>query len=431
MDNKENFEFIKETRKERPFNKRKFISKLTIAIVLAIVFGFLAALCFTIGMHWFNEALYPEKIEQVVIGEEEIEDAGWDEVVTDNLEEEEEVTSSETVINNIVEKVDISIADYEALFENMHQVAQESSKAIVSVRADDSIDDWFNEEIDSAESCSGLIFADNGKELLILVNSVIVDSNDVVNVEFSTGEVLEAAVKKIDSDLKLAVISIPLEKLTDQIKSNIEKATFGSSNVPAIEGKAIIAIGRPQGLKSAIEYGFITSNSDVEQLTDTDVKILTTDIYGSQNSSGVLINLRGKVIGIINNDFAENDSMSAVRALSISDIKPFIENMSNDKDRAMLGIKGMNVSQKANEEQGIPKGAYVTEIVMDSPAMIAGIQSGDVIVSIDDTEISSFDSFKSTISEKHPGDISRVKIKRFAQGEYKEVAFDITLDTIE
>lgn len=432
MDNNENFEFIKETRKDRPFNKRKFVTKLTVAIVLAVVFGFLAALCFTIGLHWFNDALYPEKVETVVIEEDEEDENGWEEIISDSekTDVQEENIATETVINNIVEKVDVSIADFEALYANMFQIAQDTAKAIVTVYGADAAGEWFDESFDNSESASGLIFADNGKELLILVNSAIVENADTVNVEFSTGDIVQAQLKKLDSDISLAVIYIPLENLSDKIKASIEMATLGSSNVPAIEGKAIIAIEKTQGLRPLIEYGFIASNSEVEQLTDTDVKILTTDIYSSNHRSGILVNLRGKVIGIINNN-DDSDTISVIKALSISDIKPFIENLSNSKDRAMLGIKGMNVSQRANEEQGIPKGAYVTEIIMDSPAMDAGIQSGDVIVSIDNIDINSFDSFKSTMSEKHPGDISRIKIKRFAQGEYKEVAFDITLDTIE
>ena len=437
MDNNEKFEFIKETHKDRPFNKKKFVTKLIVSVSLAVIFGFIAAICFTIGTHSFEDALYPEKVTPIVIEDinDTVSEGSWDSSVSLNEDEEDNMESetketTETVINTIVEKVDFSISDYEAVYSNMYNIAQEASKSLVLVSGIDSETDWFDEGFNNSEKGSGLIFADNGKELLILVNNSIIDTSDIVNIEFSDGEIVEGEIKRQDSDIDIAVVAIPLANISASAKSTYKIATFGSTNIPTIEGKAIIAIGRPNGYYSSVEYGYITSNSNVQQMTDMDVRMITTNIDSNLGASGVIINLRGRVLGLINNNFVDSDTIRTANALSISDIKPLIENMSNDRERAILGIKGMDVTQRASEELGVPKGAYVTEIVMDSPAMNAGIQSGDIITSIDGKDINSFETYVSTMNEKHPGDICRIKIKRFAQGEYKEVSFDITLGNL-
>lgn len=430
-ENNDNFEFIKQTRKEKPLNKKKMVIKLVYTICLAIIFGFVASICYTVGLHNFNEIFYPEKVNTVTIIEEEPENETVQ--IKEEIAEEpiEEDTEAGTVINNIVEKVDISLSDYESLYSNLYDVAKEAAKSIVTVWGVDSDMDWFDNAYENSETGAGLVIANNGKELLILTNRDVVDAAERVNVEFQNGEIAEAEIKREDSNTNLSVISIPLGKISETAMSSIEIASFGSTNVPNIEGRAVIAIGRPFEVNNSVAYGFVTSNSMIQQMKDTDVRLLTTDIYGSQKASGVLINLRGKVLGIITDDYSDDNSENMIKAFSISDIRLLIETMSNDKDRPLLGIIGGNVSDEIKKERNIPNGAYVDEVVMDSPAMISGIQSGDVIVGIDGETIESFDNYKDVIGKKHPGEICRIAIKRFAQGDYKEVSFDITLGNLE
>jgi serine protease Do len=83
------------------------------------------------------------------------------------------------------------------------------------------------------------------------------------------------------------------------------------------------------------------------------------------------------------------------------------------------------------DELGIPAGAYVTEIEMDSPAMGVGIQSGDVITKIGTTEILSFSDYKSVMSKSQPGDTAVVTVMRYAKGEYTEMNFELVLDKLQ
>ena len=112
-------------------------------------------------------------------------------------------------------------------------------------------------------------------------------------------------------------------------------------------------------------------------------------------------------------------------------MQKIVEKMSNASPIAYMGIKGVDVPKEASEELGIPVGAYVEEVEMESPAMRAGIQRGDVIVSVDDKAVSGFNSYSNSLLLMEPGQTVNVTIMRQAQEEYKEMEFSIELGGVE
>lgn len=74
----------------------------------------------------------------------------------------------------------------------------------------------------------------------------------------------------------------------------------------------------------------------------------------------------------------------------------------------------------------VPFGVYITEVEMDSPAMHAGIQSGDVLIRLDRKEISSYEEYLSVLSECVPESTIDVTVFRKNQEEYKEMSFQLT-----
>lgn len=432
MKSDEKYEFIKQTHKEKPINKRKLIGKIMITVFLSVLFGVVASICYTVGNHHLEAILYPEKIETVTISEDvDFADETVSEIsLSDEEVDEKEEKGPDTVINNIVEKVDISSTDYELLYASLYEIAMNASKSLVTVAGVDSDVDWFENTYENTQKTTGLIIADNGVDLLILADWDVLSLAETIDVEFSDGCLLEAELKMYDEETGLAIIGVDMDSIPNNVKKSIEYASFGNTKAPAINGKAVIAIGSPLGTAKSVAYGFISSVSRVEQLTDSRVGILTTDIYGSQNASGVVVNLQGKVLGIITNNYSEEDPLNLITVYAISDLKPLIESMSNGKVRPLLGIKGTDVSVNIKKSMGIPDGAYVTESVLDSPAMRAGIQSGDVITKINNTDILNFEDFEYAIRELHPEDICTIKLKRYAMGEYSDLIVDVSLGSI-
>ena len=107
-------------------------------------------------------------------------------------------------------------------------------------------------------------------------------------------------------------------------------------------------------------------------------------------------------------------------------LKELLEKLSNGISLSRFGIKGMDVTAEAHETDHIPYGAYVSEVVLDSPAMEAGIQSGDVITKMGTQEIQYFRDLTSTVMKTQPGDTSVVTVQRYAKGEFVEMTFEVT-----
>ena len=82
-------------------------------------------------------------------------------------------------------------------------------------------------------------------------------------------------------------------------------------------------------------------------------------IVGSQNAGGVLFNLQGQVIGIITNGKSATDMKNMVCAYGITELKRHIEKMSNGEKFAYLGLKGVDVTEEANSELGVPYGCLL------------------------------------------------------------------------
>jgi serine protease Do len=167
---------------------------------------------------------------------------------------------------------------------------------------------------------------------------------------------------------------------------------------------------------------------------DANYDILLTDIPASAQAGGFLFNLRGEVVGVITQGPNEEDSSNLLCAYGVSDLRKLVEKMTNEREIAYLGIYGTNVTTEVHEELEVPYGAYVRETVMESPAMLEGIQQGDVIVAINEENIVDFDRYSTILMTLKPGDNVELTVMRQTQVEddpmYQEMKFQITLGQV-
>ena len=101
--------------------------------------------------------------------------------------------------------------------------------------------------------------------------------------------------------------------------------------------------------------------------------------------------------------------------------------MSNNQPRAYLGIHGADVPQEASLESGVPLGAYIKEIEMDSPAMIAGIQSGDVITRVENIEITNYNELLNALYNTMPEEVVTITLMRQGMDAFQEMRVEVTL----
>lgn len=435
--------FIKEKIKDRPVNKKKLFVKFITTLLLAVVFGVVAAVCFYYTMRGMETVRGEVKPYQEVSLSSEEETVSSDEAVSgddipDTEEDEkqpetrpEKYEPAKTVINNITNKVLITPESYEKLYASLHETAREAERSIVTVTGSVSNTDWFDNTYENSNNGAGLIIAQSEKELMILTSKSVTDGAEKVSVTFVNGQSVGARIVKADPNTGLETVGVSLDDMGEETKEAITIATLGNSSYPSVVGTPVIAIGNPLGVRGSEAYGLITSNTNEEQMTDMNTHLITTDIYGSANASGVIINYSGRVMGIITTGYAEEDTKNIITAYSISDMKNLLERLANDRDAIYMGIYGIDVTEEASKNFGVPAGAYVTSTIAGSPAMISGIQSGDVIVKMDENVVSDFSDYTRALGQLEPDEDVAVTVQRFSRGEYQEMKLEVTVTSKE
>ncbi len=434
---KQDSDFITETIKQRPINKRKLLRQTLITAAMAVVFSLVACLTFLLLEPVISNWLYPEEEPEPIEFLEEAEEMLPEDMIVDDSEMEQEEAPAETIIRDeqiqkILDSIQLDMEDYAAMYNSMAEIASRAGKSVVMVTGSVSNVDWFNDPYESKGQTSGIIVAKQPKEILILVNyEKVIDAESIV-VTFWNGTQGEARIQEKDVNTKLAVISVSMEGMDKETADAVTVADLtASSSSRAIIGKPVIAIGSPLGNGDSVCYGVITSNNGILNMVDSYYKMVTTNIYGSQKASGVLINMKGQVLGIIDNSHNGDDMKNLVSGIGITELRKVVERMSNGRKQAYLGTHGTDVTVDANENLGVPYGAYITEIEMDSPAMEAGIQSGDVIVSMKEKEIHNYGDLVNAIMERQPNEIVPITLMRQGPEEYVQMDISVTLGNID
>ena len=420
----QDFEYIKERMKERPVNKKRLMRRMVITASMAVIFGVLACFTFLVLEPVFSNFLYPEEEPQAV----EIPEDTDEMLPEDMMIVEEDSTAKPEETTN---KDDEVLSDYKLLYQKIYELANKTMKSMVTVTGVSQDIDWFNNSYENKGQTSGLIVANTERELLILADEKILDKAEDLHVTFSDGTTTVASVKQTDANTEQVVIAVPVNQIGKSTLNVIDVASLGNSKSTSLLATPVIALGRPYGNTKSVAYGMITSKGTVLNLIDCNYELLTTDIYGSEEANGILLNLNGEVIGIINQKYNKDEAKNLISAVGISELKRTIERMSNGKEMAYLGINGTDVTGEANTSLGVPLGAYVTGIVMDSPAMKAGIQSGDVITKINEQEILSFSQYAAAIAECRPEETITVTLMRQGPEEYREITLSIPLEKLK
>ena len=423
-------DFMREKIKQKPVNKRKLLRRTLITVAMAVVFGLVACVTFLILEPVISNKLYPEEEPQEVVFPEETlqEEMNPEDMLVKDEEEEEpqpvEVELEDEQIEELLSQVEFGLEDYQSLYNELMKLAQKANCAMVTVAGVTSDVDWFNNIYENVASASGVIVANNNKAILVLVSAGTLNGAETIEVTFCDQTQTEAQIVQKDAATGLAILSVPLTAISEETLDVIEIAQLGSSSTSNLLGTPVIALGSPLGTSGSVCYGVVTSASTVMDMPDASYKKITTDIYGSRNATGILINFKGMVIGIIDNMNTSNDMGNLLTAYGITELKQTIEQMSNDKERAYLGIHGADVPKEALEdpEMNIPPGTYIREIEIDSPAMEAGIQSGDVVTHVGGTRVNNYSELLNVLRVAEPEEVYTFTLMR--QGH--EMKVDVT-----
>lgn len=425
-------DFMMEKIKERPVNKKKLLRRTVTTAAMAVIFGLIACLTFLILEPVFSNWLYPEEEPQAVVFPEEIDELAPEDMLVEDgtpsiQEAVESVMLEDEQIQKILDNVSLDKENYLQLYDAMSSYVEELNASMVTVTGVSSNVDWLNDTYEQEGQTYGVLVANNGKEYLILTSRATVRQKENIRVTFCSGESAEAEVKQTDSQTSLAVVAVPISSLTKETRDAVKVATLGSSNLKNPVGIPVVALGSPLGSVGSAGYGMIVSAAVPLSKVDANYKLFVTDIAGTSDGLGVLFNMQSQIVGIITPDRARAELKNNVTAVGISELRKLIENMSNGKTAAYMGISGTDVTADANREYGVPFGAYVREIEMDSPAMFAGIQRGDVIVEIAGNSIENFNNYAAALLRLDAGQTVTVIVQRSVQNSYREMEIELTL----
>ena len=430
--------FMIEKIKERPVNKKKLIRRTITTAAMAVIFGLIACFTFLVLEPVISNWLYPEEEPQIVVFPEDQEEMSPEEMLSDNMQQEQQAGKAEEAgqavglndeqIENLLSEITLNKENYKQLYSVLSDYVKELNQSMVTITAVSSDLDWFNNVQESSNQVSGLIIANNGKEILILTEYKPLKKAENLTLTFYNGTEAEAQLKGKDTATNMAVISVDINTLSKEfVEKEVKIASLGSSGLSSLLGTPAVALGSPMGSNGSIGYGMICYMSGQQTGEDTLYKLLQTDIPCSQNGGGFLFNMQGQVIGIITPGKSGTDMKNMVTVYGITEMKKRIEKMSNGESFACLGITGVDVTKKANEELNVPYGAYVTEVRMNSPAMLAGIRQGDVVTGIKDNEIGSFKEYVNSLLQCKAGETVKITVMRQVQSGYKELTFSVAL----
>ena len=417
---KEEFSFMKESIKDKPFYKKKWVQIVGATIGLAVLFGLISSFVFVKIQNHMQEKQVQDAMKEIEIPKDQPED-----MMTPEESEEAEDEEPETVFV----EAELTLKEYKDLYLQMQTIADKASKSLVTVTAVNNDVDWFNEAYENLGQSTGMIIGDNGVELLVLTKYSVVEECDGINVAFVDGTSASAVLKRYDITTSLAVISVNLSDISDDTKELITKATLGNS-MRLEPGTPVIALGQADGSAESMKIGTLTSVKNKQSVVDAEYTILVTDMMKNEGSNGVLIDLDGQVIGVIQEQHLASNMEDVISAYAISDIKSLLEHLSNNQDIAYLGIKGVTVTNEALRS-GVPSGVYVTEVQMDSPAMKGGIQSGDVLQAINGQKITQMSDLTAVLERLSNRQNISLEGRRLTRDGYKKLNYQTSLSVLE
>jgi serine protease Do len=266
---------------------------------------------------------------------------------------------------------------------------------------------------------SGFLISPDG---YIVTNNHVVKDAAQVTVILNDEREFEAVVKGSDSRTDLALLKIE--------EKNLPYLNFGDSD-SLRAGEWVVAIGNPFGFEGTITKGIVSAKgrqdlgiAPYEDFIQTDAAI------NPGNSGGPLLNVRGEVIGVNTAIFTRGGGYMGIGLAIPSKMVQSVINQIMDKGtvkRAHLGVILQPLDKEMSEALGLDKqeGILISDIVKESPADLAGLQQGDIIIEYNDKPIKSVSKFRNDVAMMAPGANIKLKILR----DHKTQILNISLGT--
>lgn len=257
---------------------------------------------------------------------------------------------------------------------------------------------------------SGVVISEDG---YIVTSYHVVEDSTSIEVQLPDGDTYRAGVVASDGVSDLALLKVDATGLTP--------VEFGDSDAVQV-GDEVVAIGNPLGieLRGTMTDGIISAINRNLDLNGSKITLLQTNAaLNNGNSGGPLINSYGQVIGINTAKIDTNYNTASVEGIGFAIPSNLVCSIVDElltsgyvSGRATLRLSVADMNEVQRVYLQLPRGVYITEVAPNSNAYYAGIRYGDILVSIDDTEIASTDDYTNKLSECSAGDTIQVVVYR-------------------
>ncbi len=255
---------------------------------------------------------------------------------------------------------------------------------------------------------SGFLLSPDG---YVMTNAHVVDGADDVLVTLTDKREFKAKVVGADKRTDVAVLKINATGLPAVKTGDVAKVKVG---------EWVMAIGSPFGLDNSVTAGIVSAK---QRDTGEYLPFIQTDVaINPGNSGGPLINLRGEVIGVNSQIYSRSGGFMGISfAIPIDEAMRVSEQLraSGKVTRGRIGVQIDTVSDEVAEAIGLgkPRGALVRRVEPTSPAAKAGLEPGDVIVRLNQTDIDRASDLPRLVGALRPGSSATVTVVRKGQSK--------------
>ena len=254
----------------------------------------------------------------------------------------------------------------------------------------------------------------------VVTNNHVIEDADEISVILADDTVLDAKIVGRDERVDVALLKI-------EAKDDLPTLKWGDSNVARV-GDWVVAIGNPFGLSGTVTAGIISARARNISVGNYDDYIQTDAAINRGNSGGPLLNMDGQVIGVNTAIFSPSGSSVGVGfAASSSLIRPIINDLRKygRTRRGWIGVQIQSVSEEIALSLGLDRarGALISHVVKDSPALGAGIAASDIILSFNGKSIDKMQELPRVVAETSIDSIVEVEI--WHEGQRKTVKMKV------
>ena len=303
-------------------------------------------------------------------------------------------------------------------------IFEQAKRQVVGISTEVTYQNFFGMTSSSAVSGSGFILSEDG---YILTNYHVIETayanNLDVTVMLNDGTEYTAAIVGFEPDNDVALLKIEASGLTP--------VTFGNSD-QILMGETVYAVGNPLG---ELAYSMSTGTvSGLDRLIVTEDAVQGINMFqidaavSPGNSGGPVYNARGEVVGIVTAKSGAMNTEGLGFAIPINDAASIATDLMTKGYVTGKAYMGVRLDERYNsmyaQYYNMPLGAYVYSVDSGSAAETAGLQAGDIITKLGDSEISSYSDLKAAVRGYSAGDTAEITLYRAGESITLSITFD-------